>query len=132
LDNFGNFTTLFRGQTYSSSYLDSGSNGIFFLDSSTTGLPACSGANNQFYCPASSVSLSATNQGINAVASNVTFSVANTNTLFSNTNNFAFNDLAGPNPSAFDWGLPFFFGRNVFTAIEGQSTPVGLGPYFAY
>jgi hypothetical protein len=28
--------------------------------------------------------------------------------------------------------LPFFYGRNVFTAIEGQNTPAGLGPYVAY
>jgi hypothetical protein len=32
----------------------------------------------------------------------------------------------------FDWGLPFFFGRTVYTAIEGQSTPAGVGPYFAF
>ena len=33
----------------------------------------------------------------------------------------------------FDWGLPFFFGRNVFVAIQGQSTrPGGTAPYWAY
>ena len=35
-------------------------------------------------------------------------------------------------PVAVAWGLPFFFGRNVFVAIEGQSTPAGVGPYWAY
>jgi hypothetical protein len=40
--------------------------------------------------------------------------------------------LAGPNSGTFDWGLPFFFGRNVFTAIESQNTPGGVGPYWAY
>jgi hypothetical protein len=40
--------------------------------------------------------------------------------------------VGGPNPGAFDWGLPFFFGRQVFTAIEGASTPGGSGPYFAF
>jgi hypothetical protein len=30
----------------------------------------------------------------------------------------------------FDWGLPFFFGRTVFTAIEDRGTPAG--PYFAF
>jgi hypothetical protein len=34
--------------------------------------------------------------------------------------------------ASFDWGLPFFFGRTVFTAIEGMSTPGGTGPYFAF
>jgi hypothetical protein len=28
--------------------------------------------------------------------------------------------------------LSFFYGRNVFTAIENMSTPGGTGPYFAY
>jgi hypothetical protein len=32
----------------------------------------------------------------------------------------------------FDFGLPFFFGRSVFTAIEGASTPGGTGPYVAF
>jgi hypothetical protein len=46
-----------------------------------------------------------------------------------------FNDVAAPLPSTlygFDWGVPFFFGRNVFVAIEGSSTPGGTGPYVAY
>ncbi|MBV9619664.1 MAG: DUF3443 family protein, partial [Gammaproteobacteria bacterium] len=47
--------------------------------------------------------------------------------------------LAGPAPAPpqgqlppFDLGLPFFYGRNVYTAIEQQSTPGGTGPYYAY
>jgi hypothetical protein len=28
--------------------------------------------------------------------------------------------------------LPFFFGRNVFTAIEGRNTSGGMGPFVAY
>jgi hypothetical protein len=32
----------------------------------------------------------------------------------------------------FDWGLPFFFGRTIYTAIENQSTPAGAGPYVAF
>ncbi|MEX3824780.1 DUF3443 family protein, partial [Paraburkholderia sp. BR14262] len=33
---------------------------------------------------------------------------------------------------AFGWGLPFFFGRRVFTAIALQDTPAGSGPFFAF
>ena len=37
-----------------------------------------------------------------------------------------------PEPDSFDFGLPFFFGVNVFTAIADQSTPGGTGPYVAF
>jgi hypothetical protein len=62
--------------------------------------------------------------------------------LFTNNNgnNFAFMELGGPNTpisgcgSSFGWGLSFFYGRNVFTAIEQQ--PVTgtsfVGPFWAY
>ncbi|HZU45234.1 MAG TPA: DUF3443 family protein, partial [Terriglobales bacterium] len=64
----------------------------------------------------------------------VQFTVADANSLLL-AGNTAFNDLTGSNPGpppTFDWGLSFFFGRTVFTAIEGQNTPAGPGPYFAY
>ncbi|WP_273693302.1 DUF3443 family protein [Burkholderia thailandensis] len=28
--------------------------------------------------------------------------------------------------------LPLFYGRNIYTAIEGRATPAGPGPYYAY
>jgi len=69
---------------------------------------------------------------MNGTTNTVNFSVANADNLFNNTAAFAYNNLAGPNSNTFDFGLPFFFGRNVFTAIENQNTPAGPGPYFAY
>jgi hypothetical protein len=57
--------------------------------------------------------------------------VANASVLFQN-NFAAFNDVGGENPDSFDFGLPFFFGRTVYTAIEGQPTPGGTGPYVAF
>jgi hypothetical protein len=129
VDPDGNFTTTYAGQSYGSSFIDAGSNGIFFLDSKTTGLPVCT-RNSDFYCPATLQSQSATNRGVNGVTSAVTFSVGNADTLSSRFT--AFSEVAGPSPGNFDWGLPFFLGRTVFTAIEGQTTPGGQGPYFAY
>ena len=41
-------------------------------------------------------------------------------------------EATGSQPGFFDWGLPFFYGRTVFTAIEGAATPGGAGPYWAY
>jgi len=133
LDQNGNFTTTYNNQSYNQSFLDSGSNGLYFLTSSVTGIPVCPDA-TFFYCPTSTQNLTATNQGSNGTSGQVKFSVANADNLFnSNATAFVFVDLAGPNSLAgFDWGLPFFFGRNVFTAIEGTSTPGGSGPYWAY
>ena len=65
----------------------------------------------------------------------VNFSVANAETLLAaHPTFFAFSNLGGTNSDAtsFDWGLPFFYGRKVITAIDGQNTPAGLGPYVAY
>jgi hypothetical protein len=151
------FTTVFDKVSYpnsanalSSSFLDSGSNGIFFLDQPTTGIPSCS----DWYCPTPTDSLTAKNQATGGNSSQVSFNVANADTLFSNNggNNIAYNDLAGPitagSPDTatqaedgyFDWGLTFFYGRNVYTAIWGVTPPsspasgvsVPAGPFWAY
>ena len=120
------FTTTYKGTPYSFSFVDTGSNGYFFLDSTTTGLPNCTRASG-FYCPSSTQNFNAT-----IASTGVGFSVANAETLFNNANNFVFSNLAGPNPQSFDWGLPFYFGHNVYEAIEGKSTSGGTGPYVAF
>lgn len=132
LDANGFFTTSFKGQSFPGSFVDSGSNGLFFLDSAHTGLPMCA-VNTAFYCPTSSQAFSATNTGTNGQSTPVSFTIANADALLSSSSaNFLFNDLGAPNPNIFDFGLPFFMGRNVFIAIEGQSTPAGVGPFTAY
>ncbi|MGA8148120.1 MAG: DUF3443 domain-containing protein [Gallionellaceae bacterium] len=115
----GTLTTMFNGQSYPGSFIDSGSNGTFFPDGAT---PVCSSG---FYCPASPQQFTAT-IGTNGT---VNFNVANADSLLS-TANTAFNNLAGPfgSPPSFDWGLPFHFGRRVYTGIEAG----GSGPYVAY
>jgi hypothetical protein len=131
-DKFGNLATSFKGQQYAG-FLDTGSNAYFFLDSKTTGITQCSSSDNGFYCPSSPVSLSATNAGSQTGSSNtVNFTISNASQLFSNNNDFVFPSLGGPNPNTFDWGLPFFFGRKVFFAIEGRQAGSGAGPYWAY
>jgi hypothetical protein len=134
----GSLTTTYNGTAYPGSFLDSGSNGYFFLDSSLTGLTDC--ANNSdapgFYCPANTQNFTATNEGSNKVSGTVTFSIGNAVTLFANSGDNAFSNLGGSSsnsaPFYFDWGLPFFFGKNVFVAIEGATTSGGSGPYWAY
>lgn len=131
VDDYGNFTTTYKGQAYPQSFIDSGSNGYFFLDTSTSGIASCGSTAAGFYCPSSTESLSATNAGSNGASGTVSFSVANAQSLFT-SNDSVFPTLAGPGQNSFDWGLPFFYGRNVFTAIEGKSTPGGIGPFWAY
>jgi hypothetical protein len=133
LDSGGNFTTTFNNQSFSQSFLDTGSNAFFFSNTTTTKIPVCTDA-TFFYCPSSTQNLSALTRGANGTSATVKFSVANADSLFkSNPNAFVFGNLGGPNSlGGFDWGLPFFYGRNVFTAIEGKSTPGGIGPYWAF
>jgi len=131
VDNNGNFATSFKGTSYPGSFLDSGSNGIFFLNSNITGITSCTNATG-FYCPGSPTSVTATTNGQNGASATIKFSVGNAETLFANSADSVFPSLAGPGSNDFDWGLPFFFGRNVFTAIEGANTPGGVGPYWAY
>lgn len=129
----GVLTTTYNGNSYPGSFLDTGSNGYFFLDSSLTGLADCNPMG--FYCPASTQNLSAVNKGTNGTSSTIDFSVTSASTLFANSADNVFPTLGGPAsnpPNYFDWGLPFFFGRNVYTAIENTSTPAGEGPYWAY
>jgi hypothetical protein len=131
-DNFGNLKTTFKGKQFPG-FLDSGSNAYFFLDSSTTGIADCSGTENGFYCPSSPVSLAATNNSAQGTAtSNVNFTIGNASQMFRSSNDFVFPSLGGPNAGLFDWGLPFFFGRKVFVAIESKPTPLGTGPFWAY
>ncbi|HEU4500613.1 MAG TPA: DUF3443 domain-containing protein [Nitrospira sp.] len=126
-DDNGFITTVYKGRTFSQSIIDSGSNGLFFPD---TSLRQCAAPLDPFYCPPSAVNLSGTMIGTNGGQIVVPFQVANTDNLVQ-TGNAAFNNLGG-DFSIFDWGLPFFFGRTVFIGIEGQSSSLGIGPYFAF
>jgi hypothetical protein len=132
----GYITTTYKGSQYANSYIDSGSNLLYFNDSSITTCAIGTGTNNTFFCPSSELTLSATNSGANNAQSTVTFNVANAKTQFANASFTAFSNIAAPALSgqnqSFDFGLPFFYGRNVFTAIEGKNTSGGMGPYFAY
>jgi hypothetical protein len=146
-------TTVFNGVSYPNpnsttytgygGYLDSGSNANYFLDSPTTGITDCPTNYDYYYCPNSTETFTAVNQSASGNKSQFQFNVSKTGAL--SGGNTAFSDLAGPNtanptPSEqasdayFDWGLPFFYGRNVYTAIWGVTPPSGVpaGPFWAY
>lgn len=131
--NSGDITAVFNGQPLSQSFIDSGSNGNYFTDSS---ILQCSAKGlSAFYCPPSDLNLMTTLQGANAISAVVNFTVGNAQSLLDNNPTFAlFPDLAGTNPlpGSFDLGLPFFYGRRVANALEAQTTSAGMGPYVAY
>jgi hypothetical protein len=129
----GTFSTVQNGTTYTKSIMDSGSTGLFFQ---TSALPTCASPNNSYYCPSATTQLSAVIEGVNGINSSVSFNVGNATTLSQTYGgNAVMPLLAGPafvTSTIFDWGLPFFYGRNVYAAVEQQTTPGGAGPYVAY
>jgi hypothetical protein len=142
VDGIGDFTTVFNSQTLTQSFIDSGTNGTFFDDTTDTALTPCSDPNFKgFYCPAGPLSFTATLTGTNNTTITETFTVDNAQTVAANNPTFSvLPTLAGSfstttsssTSNTFDWGLPFFYGRRVFTAIENQRTAVGTGPYVAF
>lgn len=128
----GSFSTLFSGKTLATSFIDTGSNGLFFDSGS---IPTCAGAGNTgFYCPSALTMLTATLVGANAVTIPVSFSIDNALMLFTTHPNAVLPTLSGPigDANTFDWGLPFFYGRRVFIGIEGQASTLGTGPLYAF
>jgi hypothetical protein len=146
-----NFDTTFEGSNFFvdpsscgtgvfGGFIDSGSNALYFFDAGNV-LPDCAAGSvgAVFYCPTSLMSLSAVNIDPNTQFTETTdFSVDNATNLFTaNPTNAAFSTLAGPAASisaGFDYGLPFFYNRNVYSAIDGQAVPTGLAnaPWYAY
>src|SRR5471032_3343642 len=125
--SFGNLAGTYKGAAVTT-IVDSGSNGLFFSDSS---LPACTSTFTDFYCPANAQTLSATVTGVNGVTGTVNFTVQNAQTLASSGTNYALNGLAGSIgafPTLFDFGLPFFFGRYVYFGFATN----GNAPYIAF
>ena len=130
----GDFTIVFNGQTFIDSFIDSGTNGIFFTDSA---IPVCTEASfSGFYCPGGTQNLSATLTGLNAVSVAEPFSVDNAEDVASDHPTYTVLPTLGgtfaSSADTFDWGLPFYYGRRVATAIENHATAVNTGPYIAF
>lgn len=127
----GYFTTTYKGATYTSSFIDSGSNGLFFDDST---IPDCSSGSG-FYCPASTLTLSARNAAYDGSTSGtVSYTIENFDKLASGMYAASIGGSYGNQfaSGSFDYGLPFFYGRKVFIVYDGAVTSQGTGPYWAY
>jgi hypothetical protein len=137
LDADDHFATVFNGQTITDSFLDSGASALLFPDT----LALCK-INSTLFCPPSELNLTATIKGATQGESAINFSVGNADDLFSsNSNDSVFDDLAGPTlctggtgSCVFRWGLPFFYGRTVFTVIDKQAAPANTPkpPWWAF
>lgn len=130
----GDLTVAYGTQSLEQSFIDSGSNGIYFND---TNIVQCTDTGfTDFYCPPSALNLTAMLEGINGISASVPFSVDNAETLGQNNPTFVvLPTLAGTTTltDSFDFGLAFYYGRRVATALESsQPTTVGTGPYIAY
>jgi hypothetical protein len=117
LDQNGYINTTYKGTIFSSD-IDSGSNAYYFQDDTITQ------DSSGWYTPSSTLTLSAT-IGSNT---NVSFSVGYNEDYIYSTEYAVLNTLAGYSIGSFDWGLPFFYGRNVYTSI----TTNGEGAYWAF
>jgi hypothetical protein len=117
-------------------FLDTGSTGIYFLDHATLGITECTDSPG-LYCPASPANYTVTNTGTNGTSGNVSFTIANADTLFSNATFAAFNDLGGDSGNSIstdmvDLGMPFFYGQSIFVGIMGQSAPSNATNTYGY
>ena len=137
----GEFTTNYGSSVLTKSFVDSGSNAYFF----SSALAVCTHTYDAgFYCPTAATAVTAViNGATNTATATINFTVDNTDTLFTTYSSYAvYPNLAGPNtgvasglPSAFDWGLPFFYGRPVAVLFEGHTGPTGsnvAGPALAF
>lgn len=133
----GLLTATYNGKQLTQSFLDSGSNDYFFID--TTLNPCTRTDLIAFYCPNSPTPLAPVLTATNGVTTSGAF------TLYSPLEVPASANVApglGVNPTlvkpplpfanSFDFGIPFFFGRSVYTAIEGRSAAGVTGPYLAF
>ena len=128
LDSNGNFPqVVYNGLTYTSGgSVNSALNALYLANPLTLGVQNCT--DNTYYCPSSTTPVSLTTYGVNGTSGSATVNIANADSLFTNTDFSAFNDLAqetigGLLTDQFDLGLPFFFGRSLFVGIAGTTIP---------
>ena len=143
----GYLSTKYGSSTLTTSFIDSGSNAYYFPDQNLKTNAACA-TNVGFYCPTGDAALNATILNpVNNASKAVNFTVTNADNLFKNAKSIiaATSGLAGDSTAfgdgtqgsingsnAFDWGLPFHYGKSVYVVIEGKNTSGGTGPFFAF
>ena len=119
-------STTYKSSVLPYSFIDSGSNGLFFDDPL---IPTCADLADQFFCPSNpdTLSLSAVIQSSDATVTSgdIAFTIGNADTLLPSlydpsTALAVQPTLGGPLglTGSFDWGLQFFYGRRVFVLFD--------------
>ena len=137
-EGIGLITAIYNGRSLPDSFIDSGSTSYLFVDGA---IPACTASGFAgYYCPASPLTLQPTLQGQNGLALTAALTLNNAQNLYAGQGAVLPGlggdpqalDLTNDSPTSFDFGLPFFYGRNVYTAIEGRQAGAAVGPYYAF
>ncbi|MFM0737322.1 DUF3443 family protein [Paraburkholderia xenovorans] len=128
LDASGNISTVFNGRSLPNSFIDSGTQILIFP---FEGGPVCA-SEPDFYCPTSTQTLSAEMVGANGVHKLVSFQIESPESVDPNRSAANIGKSSDLAQGSFLWGMPFFFGRKVFVALDGKATPGGVGPYNAF
>jgi len=122
----GTLTTMYASRSVPA-IVDSGTNGLMFRD---TSIPT--GVNNWF-APQNTLSLSATMMSTVGLQATVPFSIADAERLFES--HYAAYDSLGAlslSSNMFVWGLPFYYGRSVYTVLSGTQAGDRTGPFVAF
>jgi hypothetical protein len=138
---YGEFNTIFNGQTLASSFIDSGSNALFY-PSIAAQTPLCD--SQGFLCPpvGTPASYTASNYGFNDAGpgTNVSFQINNAEAMF-NTGDRVLPNLGvdieqsgATFVGAFDWGFPFFYNKKIWVGTNGGTTYADVqgSPFWAY
>jgi hypothetical protein len=128
LDQYGTFTSVYKNHALKPSVIDSGTNVLLFPDST---IPTATA--NGFYVPPSPLALSAIFRASSGTGTpiNIPFGIANANNLWGSGNS-AFNNIGVNGSGIALWGLPFFYGRSVYTVLENASVGSLNGPFAAF
>ncbi len=122
----GTFTTMYGNRSLLG-LVDSGTNGLAFRDVS---IPTGSDA---WYTPQNTLNLNATMMSTTGLQAVVPFSIANADQLFA-MDYAAYGNLGASSLSSnmFVWGLPFYFGRSVYTVLSDAQVGTKTGPFVAF
>jgi hypothetical protein len=132
VDKHGTFTTQYQGTAFNRSAIDSGTNTYSFADDAISRDPGGR------YLPASTLQLSATMEPTDGSSAPVQmpFSIGNAISLMA-TGNAALDNIGSyfagtASNRMFLWGLPFFYGRSIYTVIGTAKIGQRTGPFVAF